>query len=222
MASSQVYAVEYYVSDPEPPVRWTDDKYMEIRIPSGEWARVRAAFRYVTQRPWTRFPISSKTLVLNPVSVLSRTPLCHGVISPPPPQILPCLAGGRNKMVASKAYSFYNADLMGTGLAIRTPETIHDVSKAEVPLWVKKFGGHAVVKVPYSNAGQGVYTILSPKELKEFMDEPHHYEKFIVQSLIGNSQWSSVSSSENGPDHTFFHVGTGKHYLTNWHGSCLR
>ncbi|CAE7864707.1 unnamed protein product [Symbiodinium sp. KB8] len=83
LTGEKVFAVEYYVSDPEPPVRWTDDKYMEIRIPSGEWARVRAAFRYVTQRPWTRFPISSKTLVLNPVSVLSRTPLCHGVIFPP-------------------------------------------------------------------------------------------------------------------------------------------
>lgn len=34
-----------------------------------EWLTVRAAFRYVTQRPWNRFPLISKTLVLNPVSL---------------------------------------------------------------------------------------------------------------------------------------------------------
>jgi hypothetical protein len=57
------------------------------------------------------------------------------------------LAGGRNKLVASKAYEFYNGELEGTGLHINTPETIHDLSKAEIPLWVNSFGGHAVVKV---------------------------------------------------------------------------
>ena len=223
MTSWQVYLVEYYVSDSSPPVRWTEDKIMQIRTPEGEWKNVRAAFRYVTQRPWTRFPVSAKTLVLNPVSftLFPCTPFplgeCSLLRSPRGcpllvwlgPQILPCLAGGRNKMVASKAYNFYNADLQAkhTGLSIRLPETVHDVRKVEVPLWVKSFGGHAVVKVPYSNAGQGVYTILSQKELDEFMAEDHHYEKFIVQSLIGNAEWSSKTSSQ---DSTFYHVGTGK------------
>ena len=46
-------------------------------------------------------------------------------------------------------------------------------------------GGHAVVKVPYSNAGQGVYTITCPEELANFMAEDSRYDKYIVQSLVG-------------------------------------
>ena len=37
------------------------------------------------------------------------------------------------------------------------------------------------LQVPYSNAGQGVYTILTAAELDAFMSLPHHYDKFIVQ-----------------------------------------
>lgn len=47
-------------------------------------------------------------------------------------------------------------------------------------------GGDAVVLVPYSNAGQGVYTITSEDELDGFMQLQHNYDHFIVQSLIGN------------------------------------
>lgn len=79
--------------------------------------------------------------------------------------IISCLSGGRNKLVAAKAYDFYNAEIAGSGLSIRTPETVTDVRLNEVPLYVKSMGWHAVVKVPYSNAGQGVYTITSKKEL---------------------------------------------------------
>ncbi len=149
----------------------------------GEWIPIRAAFRYVTQKPWKRIPLQSKTKILNP--------------------IVACLAGGRNKMVAAKAYDIYNAELNPHGLKINMPETIWDISKAEVPLWVQKLGGHAVVKVPYSNAGQGVYTITNQKELDDFMDQEIDYERFIVQSLIGNYQWSSTSSKGK-----FYHVGT--------------
>ena len=63
--------------------------------------------------------------------------------------------------------------------------------------------GQAVVKVPYSNAGQGVYTITNQQELDAFMATPIDYERFIVQSLIGNYNWSST-----GGDGKFFHVGT--------------
>ena len=73
-------------------------------------------------------------------------------------------------MVASKAYDIFNTELQPNGLKINTPETIWDVRKNEVPLWVKKMGGHAVVKVPYSNAGQGVYTIVTPEELDQRRD----------------------------------------------------
>jgi hypothetical protein len=102
-----------------------------------------------------------------------------------------------------------------------------DVSKNEVPIWVRYFGGHAVIKVPYSNAGQGVYTITSPQELKTFMALEHRYDKFIVQvracarvrarpilkapnalgcvrqSLIGSPKWCSIPRRGQ-----FFHIGT--------------
>ncbi len=148
-----------------------------------EWIPIRAAFRYVTQQPWSRLPLHTKTKILNPILV--------------------CLAGGRNKMVAAKAYDFYNAELEKYGLRISMPETIWDISKAEIPLWVNKLGGHAVVKIPYSNAGQGVFTITNEYELENFMATDFHYEKYIVQSLIGNYNWSSRSSYGK-----FYHVGT--------------
>ena len=68
---------------------------MQVRAPDGAWLPVRAAFRYVTQRPWTRIPLTSATPMLNPV--------------------LPCLAGGRNKMIAAKAYDLFNAELRARG-----------------------------------------------------------------------------------------------------------
>jgi hypothetical protein len=55
--------------------------------------------------------------------------------------------------MASRAYDFFNAELTGSGLAVRVPETIRNVTKSEIPLWVDSMGGHAVLKVPYSNAG---------------------------------------------------------------------
>lgn len=114
------------------------------------------------------------------------------------------MAGGRNKLVAAKAYDIYNGELeaKGINLRINTPETVQ-VSKAEVPLYVRSFGGQAVIKVPYSNAGQGVYTILSKRELENFMAEDHYYDKFIIQSLVGNSKWSSTQK-----EGCFYHVGT--------------
>lgn len=149
----------------------------------GEWIPLRAVFRYVTQRPWNRIPLNLKTKILNP--------------------IVACLAGGRNKMVAAKAYDLYNAELREFGLRINIPQTIWDVSKAEIPLWVKKMGGQAVIKIPYSNAGQGVFTIINQAELDAFMATDFDYKRFIVQSLIGNYNWSSTS--EKGK---FYHVGT--------------
>ncbi|MFK7824889.1 MAG: hypothetical protein AB8G05_12075 [Oligoflexales bacterium] len=148
-----------------------------------EWIPIKAVFRYVTQKPWNRIPIKTKTKILNP--------------------IISCLAGGRNKIVAAKAYELFNASLEGTGLKIHTPETICDVGIHEIPFWLKRFGGHAVVKVPYANAGHGVFTITNKGELDAFMDQDLKYEQFIVQSLIGNSSWSS--DTQKGK---FYHVGT--------------
>ncbi|MBO6517493.1 MAG: hypothetical protein JJ975_13180 [Bacteroidia bacterium] len=177
-----VYLVPFYQNDENPDVRVTGQA-IEIRTEEGAWLPARMIFRYLTQRPWNRLPISTRTIIFNPI-------IC-------------CLAGGRNKMVGAKAYDLYNAQLEGTGLKIITPETIWDVSKEEIPLWVAKMGGKAVIKIPYSNAGQGVFTIVNQKELDAFMEDEYPYDQFIVQSLIGNYQWSSVSAVGR-----FYHVGT--------------
>ena len=176
--------------------RWTDRK-LEICSENGEWIPIRAAFRYVTQRPWSSIPINTKTFIFNP--------------------IIACLAGGRNKMVAAKAYDFFNGDMAESQLKILTPETIWDVSKAEIPLWVNRLGGQAVVKVPYSNAGQGVYTIVNQDELSQFMSQSFFYDRFIVQSLIGN-----FNSSSTGSTGKFYHVGTVPNLKGNSYAADLR
>ncbi len=177
----QVYYVSFHEDDENPAAKFVDG-ILHV-LDQEEWKPIRAAFRYVTQKPWNRIPINSKTKILNPS--------------------IACLAGGRNKMVAAKAYDIFNAELEAFGLKINIPETIWDVSKNEIPLWVKKMGGHAVIKVPYSNAGQGVYTIVSEEELEKFMALEFDYDLFIVQSLIGNSNWSSITSAGK-----LYHVGT--------------
>lgn len=183
-----VALVPFYADDPDPCARFVSagaphDAVLEVRGDDGAWQPMRAAFRYVTQRPWSRIPPVSRTLVLNPVLV--------------------CLAGGRNKMLAAKAYDFHNGRLRGSGLQIAAPETIWDVDVDQVPAWVERLGGLAVVKVPYSNAGQGVFTITDADELAAFMASEHRYDRVIVQALVGNAGWSSV-----GRDGRLFHVGT--------------
>ena len=161
--------------------RWTD-RVLEVKV-GDEWRPVRAAFRYVTQKPWTRIPPLTRTFIYNPVIV--------------------CLAGGRNKLLAAKAYDLMNAEVKQDGLSIQTPETIWDVALQEVPMWVERMGGVAVVKNPYSNAGQGVYTITRKAELDAFMAVDHDYERFIVQGLVGNLQWTSRTRGSR-----LYHVGT--------------
>lgn len=179
--NEEVLLAPFLASDPDPPARFVD-QVLEVRDEAGDWHPVRAAFRYVTQRPWQRLPLHSKTLLLNPIQA--------------------CLAGGRNKAVASTAYELLNSELAGTGLEIRIPETISDVSKGEIPLLVRRMGGHAVIKIPYSNAGQGVFTITNAAELNDFLENDYPYDRFIVQSLIGNYLWSS-----QGARGRFYHVG---------------
>ena len=119
-------------------------------------------------------PLNSKTIVMN--------------------QIISCLAGGRNKMMASRAYDFYNhSELVDTGLSVRTPETINNVTRGEIPLYINAMGNHAVLKVPYSNAGQGVYTITNNDELKHFLNEDHHYDKVCYQFLLFFSGFGNIS-----------------------------
>ena len=177
-----VYWAQFHANQSDPPVR-INNEVLEVRTSDGQWHPVRAAFRYLTQQPWDRLSMHCKTAILNP--------------------IIACLAGGRNKTMADKSYSFYNSELVELGLKINTPETVWDVQKNEIPFWVKKLGGRAVVKVPYSNAGQGVYTIVNKAELDAFMALEFHYANFIVQSLIGNYHCSSTGISGR-----YFHVGT--------------
>lgn len=178
----KVHYVPFFNNEKDNKVSFQDG-VMYIQNEEGQQVPIRAAFRYVTQKPWNRLPLHLKTKVLNPT--------------------LACLAGGRNKMVAAKAYDRYNTELAEAGLKINTPETIWDVKKAEIPLWVKKMGGHAVIKVPYSNAGQGVFTIVNQAELDDFMAKDFDYDLFIVQSLIGNFHWSSTTQAGK-----LYHVGT--------------
>jgi hypothetical protein len=167
----------------------SDDENVQYS-PSGgrqRWIPIKGAVRYVTQRPWNRIPIDTPTVLMN--------------------GILPCLSGGRNKLVAAKAYDAFNVELAASGLQIQTPLTIRDVNWEDIPIWYERLGGFCAIKVPYSNAGQGVYTITSPEEFANFLEEAKGcpYSKFIVQSLVSNSSWSSA-----GVDGTprLYHVGT--------------
>ncbi len=178
-----VHLVPYYDTDMGRTARFTDTHVLEVLNTDGVWVPIRAAMRYVTQRPWNRLPPVARTAILNPAVV--------------------CLAGGRNKLLAAKAYDLLNAKLAKDGLKIYVPETIWDASMREVPLWIERMGGVGVVKNPFSNAGQGVYTITSRAELDRFMASEQRYDKFIVQALIGNSSWSAT----NEPGR-LYHVGT--------------
>ena len=171
-----------YLPHSKPDALRTVNGVLQIRLDGG-WEPVRAAVRYLTQRPWNRIPPLTRTALMNPV--------------------LACLAGGRNKLIAAKAYDFYNAEVAESGLRIRFPETIWDVPLPEVPLWVERMGGVAVVKNPYSNAGQGVWTITSPHELDAFLEIEHDYERFVVQGLVGNLGWTSQTRGQR-----LYHVGT--------------
>ena len=180
LADENVYLTPLY-DDRKNPTRFTDG-VLEINY-NNKWIPIRAAFRYVTQKPWNRIPVYTKTMIFNPIIV--------------------CLAGGRNKLLGAKAYDLLNAELESEGLEIYMPETVSDIDKTEIPLWIERFGGRAVVKNPYSNAGQGVYTITNQNELDSFMDLEHVYDQFIVQSLIGNSEWSSKTMKGE-----LYHIGT--------------
>jgi len=178
----EVHLVPYYKDEVGTRVR-SREGVLEFTRNGTDYTPIRATFRYLTQKPWNRLPVNQRTFIYNP--------------------IVACLAGGRNKMVAAKAYDFYNGELSHSGLKVFTPETIRDVGKSEIPLWVRKMGGQAVVKNPYSNAGQGVYTIINQEELDRFMEQDFEYDLFIVQSLIGNYKWSSTTSRGK-----LYHVGT--------------
>ncbi|KAI8872863.1 hypothetical protein GQ42DRAFT_131780 [Ramicandelaber brevisporus] len=185
LSGESVWLAQYREADPDPPCKWDDDGIMYVRDAEGAWHPIRACFRYVNLCPWRRIPMTTRTRVVN--------------------SMVPCLAGGYNKALASKAYTQFNDehDIQSSGLQINIPYTVADVEKEQVPQLVHDMGGHAVIKVPCGHSGKGVYTITNEMELADFMAEEHHYGKFIVQSLIGGAGWSSSTSKGK-----FFHAGT--------------
>jgi len=63
----------------------------------------------------------------------------------------------------------FNKRYQGFGLHIQTPQTIVNVKQQQVPRYVERFDGLAVVKVRIPNAGQGIFTITNSRDLADFM-----------------------------------------------------
>ncbi len=172
LLKENVLLVPHYRDSPDN-AKWGKDGILQVKDEKGKWTPVRAAYRYVTQAPWERIPTKSRTMLFNP--------------------ILACLAGGRNKAMAFTAYHQMNEKLLANdaGFSINMPKTFNNIEMKDIPGKIKELGGLAVVKVPYSNAGQGVYVISSDDDLKAFQkdQEGGSYQKYIVQELIGPAGW---------------------------------
>lgn len=177
-----VFLAKFEKTDIDPPVKF-ENSVMFIRNEKDEWVKIRAAFRYVTQEPWTRLPKTTKTLLLNPIEA--------------------CLSGGRNKEVASAAYDSFNEKFADKGISIFTPITFRKVSYSELQGHFDRLGGSMVIKVPDSNAGQGVYTVVNQKELEHAMSEIDPKDQYLVQELI-----HSNFSANLDPSKAWYHVGT--------------
>lgn len=176
-----VYLAEYKSSDMSS-VKFVDDK-LHIENENGELVPIRAAFRYVTQHPWDRIPKKSKTLLLNPIEA--------------------CLAGGRNKSTAFQAYQDFNRKFEKDGLVINIPQTFLDVPLEELAVYYKKLGNNMVIKVPDSNAGQGVYTVTSQREFDRAYEALSKYpgDTYLIQELI-------FSNADKKFADAFYHIGT--------------
>jgi hypothetical protein len=179
-----VYLAKFDQNNEDPNVKF-EDGILHVKDEKQEWLPVRAAFRYVTQNPWDRIPKDCKTLLLNPIEA--------------------CLAGGRNKSEAYLAYQKFNQKYADFGLKIDTPHTQLDANYEDLEALYHQFGKSLVVKVPDSNAGQGVYTITSDKELNDVLEilKPYQPQSYIVQELI-NSNYIPGKDE----DKLRYHVGT--------------
>jgi hypothetical protein len=177
-----VFLAKFDQADKNPPVKFIDG-CMYIKNERNEWIPIRAAFRYVTQEPWTRLPTNTKTLLLNPLEA--------------------CLAGGRNKEVASAAYDRFNAEFKEHGIGIFTPKTFTNVPYDELKKYFDLMGGNMVIKVPDSNAGQGVFTVVSPDELDFALKQINPEDTYLVQELIHSNYNKGLD-----PSKAWYHVGT--------------
>jgi hypothetical protein len=177
-----VFLAKFDKDDHHPPVKFINGK-MFVKKHHDEWEEIRAAFRYVTQEPWDRLPLNSKTLLLNPIEA--------------------CLAGGRNKEIASAAYDVFNKTFEDKGICIFTPETYRNIPHKELRKYFQKLGGSMVIKVPDSNAGQGVFTIVNETELEEALQQINESDLYLVQQLIHSNYSSGLD-----PNRAWYHVGT--------------
>lgn len=137
LAKERVWLVEYLVDNEDDKencsknVKWHNG-YMYVRDKHDAWHKIRACLRYVTQKPWTKLPVNTKTLVFNP--------------------LVACLAGGRNKIIASYAYEQFNDELnaRASNLLIRMPYSLINVKKRDIPRLIATdpvLNGKAVIKV---------------------------------------------------------------------------
>lgn len=177
-----VFLAKFDKDDKEPPVKFEEGK-MFVKNEKEKWEEIRAAFRYVTQEPWTRLPKNPKTLILNPIEA--------------------CLAGGRNKEVASGAYDVFNEKFKDKGIGIFTPKTFTKVPYEELKKYLEILGGSMVIKVPDSNAGQGVYTVVSEEELEFALSQISKDDLYLVQQLIHSNYEEGLDKSKS-----WYHVGT--------------
>jgi hypothetical protein len=178
-----VYLVQFNNKDSEPSIVIINDQF-HVKISENETIPLRAAFRYVTQEPWNRIPPNNKTLLLNPIQA--------------------CLAGGRNKEKAFYAYEEFNQKHSQSGLKIKYPRTYPNVSFSEIESYYGKLNGNLVIKLPDSNAGQGVYTITSKKELEHTLPilakDPER--KYLLQELIFSNRQDDTKNLHH------YHIGT--------------
>jgi hypothetical protein len=94
ITNERVWLAPYFENENESTaaVKWTQNGIMMVRGKTNEWHPIRACLRIVTQRPWTRLPLNTRTKVVNPILV--------------------CLAGGRNKIMAVHAYKSFNEGIL--------------------------------------------------------------------------------------------------------------
>ena len=64
--NEKVWLVEYY-GDNNSPILWSNG-VMFVKDNHNVFHPIRACFKYFTQKPWSKFPIKSKTFIFNNVS----------------------------------------------------------------------------------------------------------------------------------------------------------
>jgi hypothetical protein len=147
---------------------------------------IRGVFRYLTQYPWKVFRAKTTTFVFNPIEV--------------------CLSGGRNKLMANRAYRNFNGIFGAQGLAINYPHTVSYPDKESLEKKIKETGYRGVIKIPYLNKGQGVFTICGSGDWQRYLrcTSDSLTKDYLFQNLLGNETCSTDRKKRHRftrPDH---------------------